>query len=139
MPRGKSKNDSRKQDVNETRKYYATPDAPWGGYVDLALDEDQRATFNDWFLSPNNNQVQLLVDALGEGLAYTLKWDAENQCFISSFTGAGVDKSNERYCLTSRSDNINEALGLLIYKHVELLRGDWGAYTPKTRNVRKWG
>lgn len=139
MPRGKKPNAKSKVDPNENRPYYAPPEATWGGYVDLSLDEDQRNRFGTWVLEQNGAWVHMLQDAMAQGLACGAKWDAENQCFICSLTGAGVSNSNERYVLTARSSDYIEAMELLLYKHVELMRGDWGDYRPKTRTLRQWG
>lgn len=138
MPR-KKQDVKTKSDPNAGRKYYVAPDGAWGGYVDLTLDEDQRNRFGDWIEAQNGAWVNLLQDALAEGLGCSSKWDADNQCFVCSFVGAGVSNSNERYVLSARSDNYLEAMELLLYKHVELMRGDWGDYRPKTRTLKQWG
>jgi len=139
MPRGKKADGKSKSDPNVGRPYYAAPDAAWGGYVDLSLDDGQRNRFVAWVSDQNGAWVNLLQDALAQGLGCSAKWDADNQCFVCSFAGAGVSNSNERYVLTARSDSYIEAMELLLYKHVELMRGDWGDYRPKTKTLRQWG
>lgn len=139
MPRGKKDNGKSKVDPNAGRRYYCEPEAAWGGYVDLSLDDGKRLDFTDWFQSHSPEAMQLLTDALGEGMAFGCKWDAANQCFLATFTGAGVANSNERYVLTARSDQMAEAMALLVYKHSVLMEGDWGGYRPATRGLRQWG
>lgn len=140
MPRGKSKqNDKGKDNPNAGRKYYCEPEAAWGGYVDLKLEEDRRDAFADWFRETGDAAMHEIVDALAQGLGLGVKWDAANQCFIASFTGAGVSNSNERYVLSARSDQFSEALALLIYKHVVCMSGDWGDFRPRTGTLKQWG
>lgn len=138
MPRGK-KDDKNKSDPNAGRRYFTSSEAAWGGYVDLKLDADQHATFDDWFHATNAEWPVLLTDALAEGLSLSVKWDAASQCFVASLAGAGVSNSNERYVLTARSTDMFEAMALSVYKHSILMRGDWGDYKPRTGRLAQWG
>jgi len=140
MPRGKSKsNDKSKNNPNAGRKYYAEPDAPWGGYVDLKLDDDRRADFANWFQKTGQEAMAHVYDALIEGLVFSSRWDEANQCYLVTFTGCGVSGSTERYVLTARSGEFSEALALLVYKHVVLMAGDWGDFRPRTGGLFSWG
>ena len=140
MPRSKNpKKSVEKDDQNANRPYYLPFDAKWGGYIDLRLGDDQKAVFQDWFLAPNCNWWDLLCDALAKGLALSLKWDSENDCYTASLTGAGISNSNERYALTSRSSQANEALALCVYKHDVLMGGTWDSYLPRSGKLRSWG
>jgi hypothetical protein len=140
MPRGKSKSDVKaKSDPNAGRRYYAPSDAAWGGYVDLKLDEDRRADFDNWFQETGQSAMAHVFDALVEGLVLGCRWDEANQCYLATFTGAGVSNSNERYVLTARSGDFSEALALLVYKHTVLMAGDWGDFRPRTGQLRQWG
>lgn len=140
MPRSnKSNSRSEKKDANAGRRYFLPSDARWGGFVDLKLDAAQKGTFYDWYQHPENHFIQLMEEELGEGMALSLKWDAENECFVASYLGKGVSNSNERYCLTARAPNATEALALLEFKHRILLEGAWDTYLPKTGRLASWG
>lgn len=140
MPRGKNdKKTDKAHDPNAGRKYYAAPDAIWGGYVDLKLDPERKAEFDDWYLAPTFDRQKLLQGLLVDGLAFSVKFDASSSAFLATFTGAGVEGSNERYCLTARSGDLDEATGLLLYKHQVLLEGWWGGILVKTGKLRSWG
>jgi len=140
MPRGKKKPDGKsKSDPNAGRRYYAEPDAPWGGYVDLKLDDSRRADFADWFSKTGQEAMGHVLDALIEGLVLGSRWDEANQCYLATFTGCGVSGSTERYVLTARAGDFSEALALLVYKHVILMAGDWGGFRPKTGSLFNWG
>ena len=140
MPRGK-KQDEKKQDhdPNVGRKYYCAPDAVWGGYIDLRLDEDRRSAFDDWYLAPTFDREKLLQGLLVDGLSFSLKFDANASSFLATFTGAGVSGSNERYCLTARAGEADEATALLLYKHQVLLSGSWGDVLVRSGKLKAWG
>ena len=140
MPRGKSdKKQTKDHDPNAGRKYYCAADAVWGGYIDLKLDEQRRSEFDDWFLAPTLDRAKLLQALLVDGLSFSLKYDTSSSAFLATFTGAGVSGSNERYCLTARAGDADEATGLLLYKHYVLLSGWWGDVLVKSSKLRSWG
>lgn len=133
MPRAK-RNGSKasKPDVNASRVYYCAPDAPWGGYVNLRLVEEEREDFDNWAAEEAANLGGFLETALIDGLKLTVSYDAENSAYVATFTGAGCHGDKSRFCLTARSSVMTEAINLLCYKHYVLLDGDWGAYAPAT-------
>lgn len=133
MPRGKRKADaSPTRDVNASRLYYCASEAPWGGYVNLRVSEDERQDFDDWTVEEAASLGRYLETATVEGLKLSVTYDAENSSYIATFTGAGCHGDKARYCLTARSSDLTEAINLLLYKHLVLLDGDWGAYAPST-------
>ena len=140
MPRTKKSVDApKKADVNAGRKYYLPAEAKWGGFIDLRLDEQQKAEFLAWAAESPATWTDDLQEMLAEGLNLSIKFDAENSTFIASVMGAGITNSNERYCLTARSDVWTEALALVVYKHVVLMDGAWDDFLPKTGRLRQWG
>lgn len=138
MPRGKSDAKS-KNNPNAGRKYYCEPDAPFGGYIDLKLDDDQHAAFDDWFLKENGKWLALLQDDVTEGLAFGSKWDASSQCFVATYSGCGITGSTERYVLTARASSFPEAMALLVYKHDVLMGRTWDDYKPSNQRLKAWG
>lgn len=133
MPRGKRQAGSaRKSDVNASRLYYCAADASWGGYINLRISEDERSDFDLWQTEEQANLSRFLESATVDGLKLSVTYDAENSAYIATFTGAGCHGDKARYCLSARSSDLNEAINLLLYKHLVLLDGDWGAYAPAT-------
>ena len=140
MPRAKSpKNSPAKHDPNAGRKYYLPQDAVFGGYVELRIDEDQKGAFDLWYGEHEYEIAGMAAETLVDGMALSIKYDAANQCFLASYSGAGVTGSNERYVLTARSSSWPEALALLVYKHDELMGGMWDDFLPRTGRLRSWG
>lgn len=140
MPRAKKDTRSQpKHDPNAGRRYYLPGNAVFGGYIELKLDEEQRAAFDLWYCDHEQTFAEMVSETVVDGMALSIKYDAENQCFSASYSGAGVTGSNERYVLTARSSSWPEALALLVYKHDELMGGCWDDFTPRTGRLRSWG
>lgn len=119
--------------------YYCPPDAAWGGFVNIRLDDEQKENFLGWFEVNAGRTSELVDDLLGQSAKVALAFDAENQCYIATVTGALVSNSNERYVATSRAASLTEALGLAVWKHFYLCEGDYGNYKPRGSTFMKWG
>lgn len=140
MPRkAKSTPAPKRADPNAGRRYYLPGDAVFGGYVNLKLDDEHKAAFELWYGEHEHDVSQLHTETLVDGMAFSLKWDAENDCFFASYSGAGVTGSNERYVLTARASSWFEALALLVFKHCELMGGSWDEFLPRTGRLNSWG
>lgn len=119
--------------------YAVEPDAGWGGFINVRLGDEDHDRFSQWW-SDHAVEVQgMFEDALGAGLKITFAYDAENQCFVCSWTGRLVSASKDRFCVTSRAGTLNEALALSVWKHVAYAHGDYSDYSPKERQLRLWG
>lgn len=140
MPRAK-KDTSKAAPYNPNagRKYFLPADAVFGGYINLKLDEEQHEAFDIWYGEHEHLFAGMAAETLVDGMALSIKYDAENQCFFATYSGAGITGSNERYVLTARSSSWPEALALLVYKHDELMGGMWDEFLPRTGKLRSWG
>jgi len=133
MPRkGKSTNAPARVDVNASRLYYCDANAPWGGYVNLRITEEERGDFDEWCVAERDSFQGSLDLALVDGLKLGVSYDAENSAYIATFTGAGCHGDKSRYVLSARGATFSEAVALLVYKHQVLMDGDWSSYSPAT-------
>lgn len=137
----KSKGKSNAAQIQEQTKgiYYTDNEAPWGGFINIRLDDEQKSSFLAWFEDNTQTISRLLEDALGEGIKHGLSYDGKNQCFICTFTGALVFGSTERYVSTSRAATMLEAIALAVWKHFVLCDGDYGNYKPGNGSFLNWG
>lgn len=119
--------------------YWLPNDATWGGFINMRLDDEQRGDFNVWFSENSVEISRLLDDAVGDGVKFGLAYDDEHECYISTFTGALVGGSNERYTCTSRAATMVEAIGLAAWKHFVLTQGDYGNFKPANATFMSWG
>lgn len=120
-------------------RYWSHPDAEWGGFINVRLEEDAKPEVAKW-LEENNDQVYPLMDDLmGEGMKIGLSWDRLNQCAIVTLTGSIHSNYMVRYVMTTRDSGWYDALVLSVWKHYVYLMGDWGNYLPRTSRSSVWG
>lgn len=102
-------------------------DDQWGGYVQCNISDFEREAFDLW-LSENLSTVPaLLTDILAVGLKLTAVYDGANECFIVTFTGRPdvLGESPFTTSLSGRGGSLDQAINVLVYKHIELTGGDW--------------
>lgn len=119
--------------------YYTDNEAVWGGFINIRLDDEQKSSFYAWYEDNHPTISKLLEDAICEGVKHGLAYDGKHQTFISTFTGALVLNSTERYVSTSRAGTMLEAIGLAVWKHFVLCDGDYGNYKPSNSAFLTWG
>jgi len=120
-------------------KYYVDPKAPWGGFINIRVDDSQAAEFEKWWPDYRQEVWRSFDDLLGAGMKVSFAYDEENECYICSFTGKGWEASTSRWCMTTRAGTLDESLALAMFKHFVLADGDWGDYLPKTGKKKQWG
>lgn len=123
MPRGKNgapKISRRKDDVD------------WGGFIDVRLLAADKDHFKDWVTSFD---MVMLDDLLAEGLKLSLSFDAETDTYLACLTSDHHAGPNLRCVLPARAGIWEQAIALVVFKHVEMLGGDWGRYRPASGRV----
>lgn len=120
--------------------YYLPSDAAWGGFINIRLDDNQKAEFLAWYEKNYEVVFPNLIDLLGSGIKATFSFDAEHDCFICAIQGALVGEAgNDRFVSTSRASSLVEVVALTVWKHTVLARGDYGNYRPKSGSFMSWG
>lgn len=105
-------------------------------FVNIQLDIKQKKEFRSWYETMAAEAETLLDNHIKSGYKISIRYDEENETFISSSTCVDEGLSNHDKCLTSRSDVLVEALLLNIYKtDVVCKDGVWEADTSS----QKWG
>ena len=140
MPR-KSSKPTENVAKNEQRQPLGVPDkAEWGGFINIRLSDDQKEDFFKWYEENPVGAGAMLDDLLALGAKVTLAFDARNECFIVSVTGALLaDSPGVRFVSTSRASTMTEVVALTVWKHFLLVRGDYGNYRPRDNNFMSWG
>ena len=118
MPRKKStpKLDTPEQNVEQGR-WWLPNDAVWFGFMNVSLSDGEKSEFHVWHDQNSLEVNHYLEDLVGEGMKYSAAWDAENECFIVTFTGALLKGANTRCATTSRAGTWAEANALAVWKH----------------------
>lgn len=140
MPRSKKSSpnfDTPEKNITQG-KYWVTNDAPWGGFINVAVNDAERDDFKSWLVEHAQDVPSMLDDLMGEGMKYGCTFDRENGCYVATLTGGLVVGSNLRCCVTSRAGTWAECDGLAVWKHYVLCGGDYGDLLATGRK-RNWG
>lgn len=114
-------------------------DAQWGGFINIRLSDEEKETAQLWIREHEREAFAMFADNLGEGFKFSLSYDAENQSYIASYTGAGWVGSELRCSMSARAGTWFEALALLVWKHNIHASGNWGQYRTDGRKVPSFG
>jgi len=135
---------SGKNGTSEPRKpdpVVKASDVPWGGYVDLRLDEDDKQQFAVWSEAEQQSFWLDFVELLGKGFKFGLSYDQSGDFYLTSFTAFGKELIGlqDRWCLTARAPDWETAVALLLFKHLVLAQENWGNFRPKTQRFDNFG
>ena len=136
MPRAKK--DATKA-TSEKAKNSITSEPEWGGFLNLKLDDGDKERFVEWQQQSGADVWKLLDDAMIDGVKFSLSYDAENECYIATFTGRLIPAHNTRYAASARAATWEEASALLCYKHFVLCEGNWFDFLPHSGRLNRWG
>lgn len=137
----KSKSPPKQDPTNaERQQYHLENDAPWGGFINIRLDDEQKADFFGWLEANSAHYPAAFDDMLGDGCKVSFAFDAHHDCYVCSVMGALVGSAPaDRFASTSRAGTLSEVIALSVWKHYELCRGDYGNYRPKDSTFMSWG
>lgn len=111
----------------------------WGGYINMALAEQDKASFASYLADGDVDFWHDLFEFVGEGLKFSLAYDTANECFIATFTGELVRGSKAKYAASARAGSAVEASALLVFKHVVLAKTDWAVWVTAGGTKFNWG
>lgn len=74
--------------------------------------------------------------AIDDGAQFTLKHDSYNNCYMVSMVFAVAGVSNSGYALSSRGNDVTDALSILFYKYLVVADRHLSDIADETRNVR---
>lgn len=120
-------------------KYWASPEAGWGGFINVRINDKQRDDFHSWEAANAAHIGAYYEDHLNEGIKFSAVYDRENECYVVSYTGALVGISSDRFSVTSRAGTLSQALALAVYKHVVLAEGDYIRFGSGGKEFLKFG
>lgn len=71
--------------------------------------------------------IQFLCAVVTEGLKFTIGYDKNGEHCHVTLTDLRPDSATCKHTLQGRAKDVETALGVIMYKHVHLLRGDWSS------------
>jgi len=102
----------------------------WMGFISCEMSASDKAAFADAY----NNQMSVadiwerMTSLVEEGYKVSFSLSSSTNTFTVSMTGTpDAPEAAIGYTLTARSNDINRALGALVYKHDVMLKADWGS------------
>lgn len=115
------------------RKQQAPPevsyDAPFVGYINLQLTEEEKASYERW--SQSSSYWEAIETFTADGVNISLKVDVRSGGFLASGTQRRVNSPNAGLVVTARSRSAATALGRLMFSLVVLSRHErWTERQP---------
>lgn len=140
MPRKPKSTVPEPEPTSADQPYLLPNDSPWGGFVNIRLEDEQKQQFFLWEEENKQFVSGYFDEMLGAGIKASFSYDASNECYILAVTGAlmGVTPGS-RFCSTSRSSTLVQVMALTVWKHVILAKGDYGNYRPKGGGFMSFG
>lgn len=128
------------ENLPSNQPYLLPSDAPWGGFINIRLSEEQHEEFFAWDEENADHVSGYFEEMLGAGIKASFSYDAHNQCFILAVTGALMGSTPlSRFCSSSRAGTLPQVISLTVWKHVVLAHGDYGNYRPKNGSFMSFG
>lgn len=87
-------------------------------FAAIRLSQDDKKAFQKWATANKDDGDVYYVQLIQTGWKGSQRFDPENDCFVWSLTQTNEKDVNYDICVTSRSNNMYEAMLLGIYKLV---------------------
>ena len=108
---------------SKTTKSTKPERAPFVGYVNVTLTEEDREDFESWF-NQQDIVVDAYLDAFDKGYQLTLKFDFENDCYNCSISTWNVEAEDSGVIYTAKSGTVEGATWKAIYVWSRKLAGN---------------
>lgn len=116
-------------------------DLEWGGFINVRMNDEEKADFHTWNAEHEATVMTDFLELVARGFKFGLSYDPDGDFYLATFTAGGLKMIglNARACMTARAPDWFDAVALLVYKHVVLAKGNWGAYRPATLRFDNFG
>jgi len=111
-------------------------DAPFRGYINLALDAQQKANYESW--STGQGYWEALEGFTADGVNLSLKFVAKEACFLASGTQRREDSPNAGLVVTARGKAASTALGRLLFTLTVLAHSERWEDTQPLADPDRW-
>jgi len=105
-------------------------------FVDFRLSGDMQLSFEEWHENAGIDVVVELFDLVGMGYKLSVTYDLANNCYIVSLTCRDENSVNFMKCMSGRADEPEQAIAVLVFKHMVVCGGDW---SKAPRSVQNFG
>lgn len=106
-------------------------------FVNVRLTKDDKKKLAAFTEQIAPDLAEHLINFVGSGFKLSINLDSQNDCYIVAATGTQNARVNKGLCMTSRSEDLFEAIYMTLYKHEILCDNDsWG---EPVGNGSNWG
>ena len=105
-------------------------------FCEVPIPEEKRNEAKEKALTYVADLESVLAAFMTEGYKFSTRWDNQNRCYIASMTCDAPKHPNDKKCLVSRSNDWLEAIGLNVYKTIDLCKG--GVWPERVKETN-WG
>jgi len=110
------------------------------GYVKYEITKDEKVEYLEWAGGTEIEFLWLELEQLVDsGYKFATKTDSYGGGVQASLTCAEDTNDDCGLVLTARAPDLRNAMLLLLYKHLHLLKGEWSIYHDETKAVSEWG
>lgn len=104
-------------------------------YVNLELSDRDREPLAEW-VKASKAEIWSMAESMANAeYQFSLKWDDKFSCFLVNVTCMDKNSPNFGGVMPSRSDALEEAFIIAIYKHYVVCKEQW----PIGEGRARWG
>ena len=105
-------------------------------FCSVVLTAEDKIDYEVWAEKHGKDLLSVLAQCVAEGWKTSITWDNDNECFIGSLTCRAEGHKNENVVVSSRSDDMLEAIAISLYKITALYVGK---KLPTEKLKNNWG
>lgn len=119
-------------------KQKAQAAATEGGFIEVELDETERAACRVW-INDGAQLLELMQQLADDKYTIKLSYEARNECYAAYISGHWqLNKPDAKWTLSGRGSTAGNAIRQALYKHYEILGGDWSAHKTGVQREKNW-
>jgi len=107
--------------LSQTKKKKS--ERPFHGFVTCDLDASTKESAKEWIKKQDG--LDEIMERLLDGYKLSISQDLYNDCFQASLTSTDENSPNFGWCLVGRAPTYLSAVGMVAYKHLIILAGEW--------------
>lgn len=107
-------------------------------WVECDLGEDHKKHLKSLKVTAEKT-MQGLDSLVVEGYKLSMSFETKNDCVGVYLTQPKPEGQEYTVCLSARGPSLDKALMVLLYKHFEMLQGDWSGKVKAGSYIDPWG
>ena len=110
------------------------------GYLKCNITKEEKEQFHEWAEKAGmENILSTIARLVDADYKFSVKTDSYGGGVQAALTCADPNNEDQGLCLTARAPDFENAIMLLMFKHIELLRSEWDLHYQDSREISEWG